>query len=279
MLGATSDMLPIQSWTLARGRFLPAADMDVASPVCVLGATVQKELFTRDPLGGWLRLGDTRCRVIGVLSPLGVGHGFNADDMVVLPVASAQQLFNSPSVFRILIQATSREAVPRAQQDIIDIIKERHQGEEDVTVITQDAVVSTFNSILGMVTWALAGIAGISLIVAGVLTMNVMLVAVTQRTSEIGLLKALGAQRAQILRLFLTEAAFLSLAGALLGIAVGLGGAALLRALFPVLDFQPPVWAVALAVAVAILSGLLFGWLPARRAARLDPVVALAGRR
>lgn len=279
VLGATSDMLRIQSWTLERGRFLPVTDMDIASPVCVLGATVRTELFTGEALGKWLRLGDSRCRVIGILSPLGVGHGFNADDMVILPVASAQQLFNSASVFRILLEATSRETVPRAKQDVINIIKERHQGEEDVTVITQDALVSTFNAILGTITWALAGIAGISLIVAGVLTMNVMLVSVTQRTSEIGLLKALGARRSQILRLFLTEAAFLSLAGAILGIGIGFGGAALLRALFPALDFVPPTWAVVLAVTVAILSGLVFGLLPARRAARLDPVVALAGRR
>jgi putative ABC transport system permease protein len=279
VLGATADMLPIQRWSLSSGRFLPAIDMDVASPVCVLGSTVRDELFRGEPLGEWLRLGDTRCRVIGVLNSLGVGHGFDADDMVILPVASAQQLFNSPSVFRILVEVTAREAVPRAKEDVIRIIKERHQDEEDVTVISQDAVASTFDSILRMVTWALAGIAGISLLVAGVLTMNVMLVAVTQRTSEIGLLKALGARRGQIMRLFLTEAAFLSLAGALAGIGIGLVGAWVLRVLFPSLDFVPPPWSVALAVGVAIASGLVFGILPARRAAELDPVIALAGHR
>jgi putative ABC transport system permease protein len=276
VLGATADMLPIQDWHMASGKFLPAADLDVASPVCVLGATVRDELFTQQPLGEWLRLGDTRCRVIGVLAALGVGKGFNADDMVIMPVASAQQLFNSPGVFRILVEVTAREAVPRAKDEVQQIIKVRHQGEEDVTVISQDAVVATFNSILTMVTAALGGIAGISLIVAGVLTMNVMLVAVTQRTSEIGLMKALGARRSQIMRLFLTEAAFLSLAGAVIGLLVGGVGAQSLHWFFPVLEFVPPTWAVGLAVVVALASGLLFGILPARRAAGLDPVVALA---
>jgi putative ABC transport system permease protein len=140
------------------------------------------------------------------------------------------------------------------------------------------ALVATFNSIFNMITAGLAGIAAISLVVAGVLIMNVMLVAVSQRTAEVGLLKAVGARNRQIIALFLTEAACLSLLGALLGIAIGSGGVWLLRLAFPVLDFAAPLWASLSAVTVAIASGLVFGILPARRAAALDPVNALMRR-
>ncbi len=279
VLGTTTEMLDIQHWTMQLGRFLPEIDMDVATPVCVMGSVVRDEFFgNTNPLGQWLRIGDTRCRVIGVLTQGGVTGPFDTDELVILPVASAQQLFNAPGVFRILAEAVSSEAMDSARRDIIKIIKARHQGEEDITVVTQDAVLSTFESIFDMITMGLAGIAAISLIVAGVLIMNVMLVAVSQRTQEIGLLKALGAKERQIVTLFLTEAVYLSFFGALLGLVLGNVGSAVLGTVFPILDFTAPTWAMAAAVGVAVTSGLLFSILPARRAARLDPVLALAGR-
>jgi putative ABC transport system permease protein len=279
VLGTAAAMLDIQHWVMGSGRFLPEADLDTAQPVCVLGHTVADELFAgRSPVGEWLRIGDARCRVLGVLAEQGLAGGFDVDETVIMPVASAQQIFNTSAVFRILVEATSLDAVPAARRDIIEIVKARHAGEEDVTVVTQDALVSTFDSIFNMITAGLAAIAAISLVVAGVLIMNVMLVAVSQRTAEIGLLKAVGARNRQILALFLTEAACLSLLGAAVGIALGTGGIWLMKALFPVLDFAAPPWASASAVAVAIASGLLFGILPARRAAALDPVNALMRR-
>ena len=165
-----------------------------------------------------------------------------------------------------------------ARRDITQIVKARHAGEEDITVVTQDALAATFDTIFNMITAGLAAIAAISLVVAGVLIMNVMLVAVSQRTAEIGLLKAVGARNDQVLALFLTEAACLSLLGAAVGIALGAGGIWLMKILFPVLDFAAPLWASLSAVAVAIASGLVFGILPARRAAALDPVNALMQR-
>ena len=280
VLGTSAAMAEIQDWTLAAGRFLPESDLDVSSPVCVLGNVVASELFGREtaPVGQWVRIGDARCRVIGTLEEAGLSGGFTVDETVIMPVANAQQLFNTSSVFRILLEASSRDSIESARRDVIEIIKARHAGEEDVTVVTQDAVVSTFDSIFGMITLGLAGIAAISLVVAGVLIMNVMLVAVSQRTGEIGLLKALGARKRQIIALFLTEAGCLSLLGAAVGLSFGLGGIALLRLAFPVLDFAAPTWASASAVGVAILSGLVFGILPARRAAGLDPVNALSRR-
>ena len=279
VLGTSATMLGIQHWTMGSGRFLPPGELDIAQPVCVLGATVASELFgSTPPIGQWLRIGDARCRVLGVLAKQGLAGGFNVDETVIMPVASAQQIFNTAAVFRILVEATDRETVQAAKRDIIDIVKARHAGEEDITVVTQDALVSTFDTIFNMITAGLAAIAGISLIVAGVLIMNVMLVAVSQRTAEIGLLKAIGARYRQIVALFLTEAACLSLLGAVAGLVIGSGGIFILRWLFPALDFASPVWAQLAAVGVAVASGLSFGILPARRAAALDPVNALQRR-
>ena len=279
VLGTNAAMLDVQRWSVQAGRFLPDSDMDIATPVCVLGNTVRDELFgSTDPLGNWLRIGDTRCRVIGILAQAGVTGPFDTDELVILPVASAQQIFNSPGLTRVLVESVSRDTLEAARRDIISIVRARHQGEEDITVVSRDAVLATFNSIFDAISFALAGIAAISLVVAGVLIMNVMLVAVSQRTREIGLLKALGAKQRQIIALFLTEAVFLSILGALAGLGIGLIGARLMNVAVPIVELSAPPWAMAAAVAIAMASGLLFGILPARRAARLDPVQALAGR-
>ena len=264
---------------MALGDFLPDVDIDRASPVCVIGHTIKTELF-RDvpPLGQWLRIGDRRCRVTGVLTETGTSIMVNSDEIIIIPVSYAQALFDASGLFRIIAQATGRETMGRARRDIVRIIRERHYGEEDVTVITQDAVLSTFDGIFDTLTKALAGIASISLIVAGVLIMNVMLVAVSQRTREVGLLKALGATRRQIVALFLTEAAFLAVFGGLAGLGFGYAVIAGLRALYPEYIFMPPVWAAAGAFLVAIVCGIFFGIWPARKAAALDPIAALAGR-
>ncbi len=245
----------------------------------MLGAKLRNELFGNQPaLGQLVRLGDRRFRVIGVLAPAGQGLGMNTDELAVVPVALAQAMFNTHTLFRILIEATSRDAIPRARSQAIEILKQRHEGEEDVTVITQDAVLATFDRVLTALTLAVAGIAAISLAVAGILVMNVMLVAVTQRTAEVGLLKALGATARTIRAAFLTEAALLSVAGAVLGYGVGHLGAFVIRELYPALPAWPPTWAVLAALGTALVTGILFGVLPARRAAALDPVAALARR-
>ena len=166
----------------------------------------------------------------------------------------------------------------KAVDEVKKIIKLRHEGEEDVTIITQDSVVSAFNKILTALTIAVACIGGVSLIVAGVLVMNVMLVTVTQRTSEIGLLKALGASQAQVQWLFLAEAILLSLVGALVGLLLGRLVISLLQVTYPNFPIAIPDWGLLSALGVSILTGLLFGVLPARKAARLDPITALAKR-
>ena len=198
-------------------------------------------------------------------------------DTVILPVASAQSLLNSPSLFRILIESKSRESMQSVIDFALDTIKQRHHGEEDVTVITQDAVLQTFDNILSTLTYGIGGIAAISLVVAGILIMNVMLVAVSQRTAEIGLLKALGASRQRILMLILSEALLLSLLGAIIGFVIGFSGSWGIRMALPDLQAYPPLWAILASLIVALISGLLFSLLPARKAAQLDPVLALQG--
>ncbi|MEW6269988.1 MAG: ABC transporter permease [Thermodesulfobacteriota bacterium] len=279
ILGSTAELLELRRWRMAQGRFLPPGDPERGANVCVIGPKVRRELFgPRHALGEWLRIGDRRCRVVGVLATSGRSIGMDVEELVILPVATAQQLLDAPSLFRILVETRSRDALPHAQREIVDILRERHQGEEDVTVISQDAVLETFDRILRSLTYTLAGVAGVSLAVAGILIMNVMLVAVSQRTPEIGLLKALGAPRRQILTSFLTEAALLSSLGAALGLCVGWAGSAAIGAMYPALPLGAPWWAVVAAFTIALVTGLLFGALPARRAARLDPVQALSRR-
>lgn len=279
VLGSTAELLDIRHWSMSRGRFLPPGDPEEARPVCVIGANVRNELFGNEPaLGEWLRLGEWRFRVIGVLETEGRSIGLDVEDLVIVPVASAQALFDTPALFRILVEASSREAMPRARDFVTRTLKERHQGEEDVTVVTQDAVLATFDRVFRALTLTVGGIAAISLGVAGVLIMNIMLVAVTQRTAEIGVLKAVGASQRQIQLLFLSEAAALSLAGAAAGLAVGQAGSWLLGRLYPALPAGAPTWAVAAALGLALTTGIVFGLLPARRAARLDPVQALSRR-
>lgn len=279
IMGTTAEMKEVRKLELAQGRFLPPGDWDAAQPVVVLGHALRQELFGTQPvIGEWVRIGDRRFRVIGVLGQRGQSLGSNMDEVAIIPVASAQMLFNTASLFRVLVEARSREDLASAKEDILRIVEERHEGERDITVITQDALLATFDRILHALTLTVAGIAAISLVVAGILVMNVMLVSVAQRTPEVGLLKAIGAPPHQILTLFLAEAALLSLAGGLLGLAVGMLGSALIGRVYPALPVGPPAWAVAAALGVALGTGLLFGVLPARRAARLDPVQALARR-
>ena len=279
VLGTTAEMLDIRHMDMAQGRFLPQGDPRYSQPVCVIGTKVASELFGARPvLGEWVRIGDRRFRVIGVLAKQGESMGTNFDEVVIVPLAAAQALFNTEALFRILVEAKSREQIGDAKADVEEIIRLRHEGERDVTVITQDAVLATFDRILSALTLTVASIAAISLAVAGILIMNVMLIAVTQRRREIGLLKALGATGGQIRLAFFTEAMLLASGGAAAGLAVGELGRSVIAQLYPAIPFQAPWWALVAAPAIALTTAVLFTVAPARRAALLDPVQALSRR-
>ncbi len=277
VFGTTGEMLAIRQMKMQAGRYLPSGEMERSARVCVIGSKLVQELYGgANPLGTVLRVGQERFKVIGVLAPRGTSLGFDMDEVVEIPVGAAMALFDKTTLFRILVEVRSHEEIDAAAVEVTAVLKERHDGVEDVTIIKQDSVVKAFDQILTVLTAALAGIAAVSLGVAGIGIMNVMLVSVSERTSEIGLLKALGAGRGQILAAFVAEAALLSSFGGVLGVAGGYGITALTRTVWPALPAHAPSWAVVAAVVVAIGMGLVFGALPARRAGALDPVAALA---
>jgi putative ABC transport system permease protein len=277
LVGATAPILEIHHLRMDRGSFLPEEDMEIARPVCVIGAKVYRELFgQQNALGELVNLGGFRCRVIGILGSEGRSLGLDTEELVIVPVAFAQGLLNTEGLFRILIEAKDLAVIDRLKTHIKTTIAKRHYGEEDVTIITQDSVLATFDKILKVLTLTVAGIAGISLVVAGILIMNVMLMAVAQRTAEIGLCKALGAGQLQIMVLLVTEALLLSTIGGLIGLALGFAGSWLAVQFYPTLQTTPPAWAIAAALGTALGTGFIFSLLPARRAARLDPIQALA---
>jgi putative ABC transport system permease protein len=279
VLGSTAELMTIRHMELGRGQFLPEGDPRHSQPVCVIGAKLARELFPgRSALGEWLHIGDRRFRILGVLAVQGESLGFNTDEIVIVPVAAAQALFNTEALFRILVEAKGREQIAAAKNDAEEILRERHEGKRDVTVITQDAVLATFDRILRALTLAVGGLAAISLAVAGILIMNVMLISVTQRRAEIGLLKALGSTGGQIAAAFIAEAVLLALGGAGLGLVAGKLGQMLIGQIYPSVPFTPPWWAVIAAPLTAIGTAIAFAVAPARRAARLDPVRALSRR-
>jgi putative ABC transport system permease protein len=279
VLGTTWEFQQMRNFTLAQGVFLTHDDPRDAVPVAVIGSKVRTELFgPNPPLGEWIRIGDRRFRVVGVLAPQGQSLGLDTDELVILPVASTQALFNLASLLRIAVEANSREEMDAVREGVRRMLTARHDGEEDITVITQDAVLATFDRILVALTLSVAGIASISLGVAGILIMNVMLIAVSQRTTEIGLLKAIGASPRQIRALFFAEAILLSAVGAAFGLLIGQAGSLVIRKMYPVLPAVAPLWAVLAAVATAVGAGVIFSLLPARRAARLEPAMALSRR-
>lgn len=275
VVGTTGEFFSIRSLVLEKGELLPLADGDITQPVCVVGDKVRDELFGVQPaLGQWLRINERRCRVIGVLGVGGTNFGINLSDVVLIPVDYARSLFNVSGLFRVLVEFSAGSNEANISRAIEQRFTEWHDV-LDVTVISPRAMMASFDKILVTLTLAVAGIAGISLMVAGVLVMNVMLINVSQRTAEIGLLKALGATAADVRRLFLTEASLLSTVGGVTGVAFGLAGLAFLRSMFPSIPFAAPLWSILSALGISLFVGVVFAWIPAARAAAMQPLDAL----
>lgn len=258
------------------GRFLPPeSDPAAARALAVLGAKLRRELFgDANPLGERIRIGGDNYRVIGVAEPKGQILGFDLDDAVHIPAARAQEIFNREDLMEIDILYAKDAPLDEIVAGIRRVLTTRH-GREDFTITTQEQMLEILGSVLGVLTLAVGALGSISLLVGGVGILTIMTIAVNERTAEIGLLRALGAERRQILGLFLAEATALAAAGGFAGVVAGAGGAWLLGTLVPALPIHTP-WSFALlAETVALMVGLVAGVLPAQRAAGLDPVEAL----
>lgn len=277
-LGTTGSFFSIRQLEMSSGRELPASSEQDALAVCVLGYKLKNELFGNDrAVGEWLRIGDRRMRVIGVLADEGESLGMDLGDIVIIPVRTAEQLFNTQALFRVMLELQLAADEDLARERLAQVVRDRHEGEDDITIVSQDSVLAAFNNILTTLTLVIAAIAAISLLVAGILIMNISLISVSQRRAEIGLLKAIGASARQVHRLFLGEALMLVFLGCVIGVAFAYGVVFLFRGLWPDFPLFPPLWAAPSAIITALASGLLFSWLPANKAARLDPVLAMRG--
>jgi putative ABC transport system permease protein len=276
VVGTTAAFFTIRQLEIGQGSTLPNLGLSEGKPVAVIGQKLKTELFdNRRAIGQWVRLRDYRFRVIGVLTGTGDSFGADLSEAIFVPVASAQSVFNIHGLFRVMMKVRENYEIEEVKSRISDRMQELHEGELDVTVVSPDAMLSTFDDILQVLTLGVAGIAAISLVVAGILVMNVTLMSVKQRTAEIGLLKAIGAPAAQVRTLFLTEAALIATTGALLGLLVGSLLVAAGRQLYPSIPFATPGWAMWAAFGLAVGTALVFAWLPAQQAARLEPIDAL----
>jgi putative ABC transport system permease protein len=276
--GVTSEVPVVWTWKVAAGENLPAMDWDRGSAVILLGTHLKRELFGESSaLGRVVRVGQVRFRVIGVMEPKGQFLGIDLDDSAFIPVANGLRLFNLTELSEIDLLASTNDAIDPVAERAAALLRERHQGNEDVTVVTQKDAQKTVGRILRIVAGVVTGIAAISLLVGAIGILTIMWIVVQERVNEIGLVKALGARRSQIVTWYLFEAAVTAFVGGVAGLVVGIGGAELLHRFVPGLETFTPPGLVILALLTAVTVGLAAGVAPAIRAARLDPVAALRG--
>ncbi len=275
VLGVGADTLKVWSLKVELGEFLPQEDPRSARAFVVLGHKVWQELFAgANPVGARVQISDERYRVIGVMESKGQILGFDMDDAVYIPTSKAQSMFNRDSVMEIDLLYASQAEVRDVIAAVTALLIQRH-SRDDFTIITQEEMLDVLSSVLDTITFAVAAIGGISLLVGGIGVLTIMTIAVNERTSEVGLLRALGARRVQILWLFLAEAIVLALVGGLAGLCFGIGGALLLDVLIPALPVNIAWGYVLASVLLSGAIGMIAGVVPAQRAARLDPVEAL----
>lgn len=273
--GVGVGMTEVWKFPVAMGAFLPDDDPVAARAFVVLGAKVHRELFgDANPLGEIVRIGSERWRVVGVMESKGQFVGIDLDDAVYIPASRGLDMFDREGLMEVDVLFAPGVATASVSEGIRSMLVARH-GREDFTVTTQQQMLDVLDSVLGVLTFAVAALGSISLVVGGVGILTIMTIALQERRSEIGLLLALGATRRQLLVLFLAEAAVLSALGGLLGLLLGIGGARLLHLLVPGLPVATTWFHSVLAESVAVAIGLAAGIAPALRAAREDPIEAL----
>ncbi len=279
--GTDNSYLVARDWTIASGREFSDSELRAGSAVCILGATVREALFdSSDPIGETIRLKQISCRVIGTLGAKGAsGFGTDQDDVILMPLKTVQRrITGKPDIPMIFVEVEDGYDTAVVQADIVALLRERRgigDGErDDFNVIDMAQIASMLSSVSGVLTGLLSAVAGVSLLVGGIGIMNIMLVSVTERTREIGIRLAIGAQQNQVLMQFLVEAIVLSLFGGMIGIALGLGIAAL-GGIWLNIPFVLNPTIIAIAFIFSAMVGVVFGYFPARRAARLDPIEAL----
>ncbi|OGQ95791.1 MAG: multidrug ABC transporter substrate-binding protein [Deltaproteobacteria bacterium RIFOXYD12_FULL_57_12] len=279
--GSTNDYLTARDWPLQSGRSFSDSELRAGSAVCLLGATVKKELFgNMDPLGASIRLEKLSCQVVGVLQAKGQSSfGSDQDDFILIPLRTMQRrIAGNNDVSSIFISARDRATIDKTKEDINKLLRERRHitaGQEDnFNVRDMQEIMATLTGTTKILTTLLGAVAAVSLLVGGIGIMNIMLVSVTERTREIGIRLAIGALGSEVLLQFLVEAVVLSTFGGVVGIILGLSGAALAaRALAMPFVLSPQIVVVAFLFSAAV--GVIFGYFPARQAARLDPIEAL----
>lgn len=275
MEGTTQDYPEVRASTISSGRFITKQDLDLRANVAVVGQTIVTELFSgQSPLGKTLSIRGQSFTVIGVLAKKGASMGRDADDIVLVPLTSYQRLLGSKNISTLNLQARSAEEAPLAVNHVTAVFKKIHRREDSVRVMSQDELLETVNSATQTMTIMLGAIAGISLLVGGIGIMNIMLVSVTERTREIGIRKAVGAKRRNIMFQFIIESVFLSVGGGLLGIILGMGIAGVISVLGGWTTVLSPV-SILVSFLFSVSIGLFFGIYPAYKAANLDPIVAL----
>jgi macrolide transport system ATP-binding/permease protein len=278
--GTTADYPNVRNWPLSAGDFFSEEDYKAKRSVAVLGQDVVTNLFAdEDPLGKTVKISTGSFRVIGVLQKKGGGGFFSQDDVVFIPLSTVYARFrHQKDVRSIGIGVTDKSLMEQVKTDVTSLLRERHRlsdtSDNDFTVVSQQDILQTVQGVSQIMTLMLGSIAGISLLVGGIGIMNIMLVSVTERTREIGIRKALGARRRDIMAQFLTEAIILSATGGLFGWALG-GIAANLISVLGKMTVVVSLGTVGLAMGFSIAVGLFFGIYPARKASRMDPIQAL----
>jgi len=262
-------------FAVRRGTFLPPDELERARPVAVLGSTVYEELYgTANAIGQRIRVGGERYRVVGIMESKGEMLGFDLDDSVYIPAARGLELFDREGLHEIDLLYAEDAPVDEVVAGIRRILVARH-GAEDFTIVTQQQMLDVLGSIIDVLTLGVGALGGISLLVGGVGIFTIMTIAVRERTQEIGLLRAIGARRSRIAKLFLGEALLLSVLGGLLGLLLGLTIIGLVTLALPSMPATIAPSYVLLSQLIAVGIGLIAGLLPARRAAELEPLDAL----